>query len=85
VRVNDRLTRHDCEAIRKAAFEYGAKKINTAHLAHVERGPFGLGIVGVPLDCMFPNPDEAERYIPLATHCPYCGAEVDMPECMKSD
>jgi len=83
--LGDRSTRHDCLAIRLAAAEYGADKINTAHLAHVQRGPFGLGIMGVPLNCQFPDRDKSERYIPLATHCPYCGEEVPVPECMKRD
>ena len=71
-----RSIRHDCEAVRKVAHEYGGSKLK-GNDPHVASGPFGIGIVGVPLDCLFPDPGKNYRYIPLATHCPYCGEDIN--------
>lgn len=72
--MSTRERRHDCEQVRKVAQEYGNR--DHGHLAHVRSGPFGLSIIGVPLDVMYPKGNEDERYIPLATHCPYCGENI---------
>lgn len=74
--MSERSRRHDCEAVYKAARKYGGNKLE-GNVGHVSSGPFGISVVGVPLDCMFPNPTEVTRYIPLATHCPYCGENID--------
>jgi len=69
--ISPRSIRHDCEGVAKAAAEYGGDKL-PGNVGHVMSGPFGLGVVDFPLDCLRPKAGD-ERYIPLASYCPYCG------------
>jgi hypothetical protein len=77
----DRITVHRCLASKGAASIRGNPHLGVGSRdARVERGPFGLGIVGMDLQGPGHETPELKRiYVPEGRCCPYCGEKIPHP------
>ena len=74
--MSKRQSTHVCPQVVDAGLKYGGHKVPNIN-PRVLSGSFGISVQDVPLDCLRPKPDAMTRYIPLATHCPYCGKNIE--------